>query len=633
MRRSLPAVVILLILCQASHLFARSDAWIEVRSPHFVVISNGGAKDVTHLADQFERMRLVFNRAFPTVTVDPAAPIVVIAVKDRKDFQTLEPRAYLAKGSLNIAGLFLRTPDKNYVLLRMDAEGDHPYSIVYHEYTHLLLSHDEEWLPLWLNEGLAQFYENTEIQNKEAELGRPSLGNLELLRQSSLLPLTTIFTVDRNSPYYHEENKGSMFYAESWALTHYLLIKDFQNKSKMLSTYAALVSSHVDSVTAATRAFGDLKELQHNLQNYVAQGSFNFVRMPGTIEVDDAQFKTRTLTLNEADAARADLLAHNEREADARPLLDRILQTDPNNVLANETMGYLAFLHGQLDAAEKWYGQAVRLDSQSYLANYYFAAMAEREQPSDARDAQIEASLHAAIKLNPSFAPSYGELAIFYAKRHRNLDEAHMLSLRAIQLDPSHLGYRLNAATIQMELQNPQNAIAVLQQALKIARNPQESAMVQSEIDAIQRFVASGGHFVEQPRETEENHADESISIDQPPVLRHTPRSSESQDSAPPAEVQGAQATTPRGPQRTATGTIHGVHCTARTVLVFTLEGSSKALQLKSSNYFRVSYSALNFTPTADMDPCKDLEGAKAKVQYFESAAGSGEVTAIEISR
>ena len=37
----------------------------------------------------------------------------------------LEPVAYLAKGQLRLWGLFLRTPDKKYVLMRLDTEGDH----------------------------------------------------------------------------------------------------------------------------------------------------------------------------------------------------------------------------------------------------------------------------------------------------------------------------------------------------------------------------------------------------------------------------------------------------------------------------------------------------------------------------
>ena len=64
----------------------------------------------------------------------------MLAIKDEKDFRALEPEAYLAKGSLKLGGLFLRAPDKNYVLMRLDAQGEHPYAVVYHEYTHLILS-------------------------------------------------------------------------------------------------------------------------------------------------------------------------------------------------------------------------------------------------------------------------------------------------------------------------------------------------------------------------------------------------------------------------------------------------------------------------------------------------------------
>ena len=94
---------------------------------------------------------------FPQAHVDPGTPIVVLAVKDKKDFQSLEPEAYLAKGQLELAGLFLRAPDKNYVLLRLDAQGEHPYATVYHEYPHLLSSRAEAGLPLGLNAGLAEF--------------------------------------------------------------------------------------------------------------------------------------------------------------------------------------------------------------------------------------------------------------------------------------------------------------------------------------------------------------------------------------------------------------------------------------------------------------------------------------------
>src|SRR5271169_5289310 len=102
-----------------------------------------------------------------------------------------------------------------------------------------------------------------------------------LLRQNRPLPLATLLAVDHNSPYYHEENKGSIFYAESWALTHYLTIKDKQDNTDRLTNYVKLVGDNVDSVTAATRAFGDLKILENSLNQYISQQKFLYFRMPG----------------------------------------------------------------------------------------------------------------------------------------------------------------------------------------------------------------------------------------------------------------------------------------------------------------------------------------------------------------
>jgi hypothetical protein len=47
----------------------------------------------------------------------------------------------------------------------------------------------------------------------------------------------------------------------------------------------------------------------------------------------------------------------------------------------------------------------------------------------------------------------------------------------------------------------------------------------------------------------------------------------------------------------------------------------AKTLELHSGNYFKIEYSALNFEPSADLNPCRDLEGRPAKVEYVEAAS------------
>ena len=387
--------------------------------------------------------------------------------------------------------MFLQGQDKNYVLLRLDAQGEHPYAAVYHEYMHFVVRKAADWLPLWLNEGWAQYYENTEIKDKEVGMGEASVGNLMLLRQSRLLPLATLLAVDHNSPYYHEENQGFIFYAESWALTHYLTNKDEQDKTDRLTNYVKLVSDNVDPVTAATRAFGDLKILENSLSQYISQRRFYYFKMRGATDADDAGFQVRPLTRSQADAILADFLVYNQRAKDAHALLDRVLKDEPNNVAAHETMGFLAFCEGNFEEAAKWYEQAVNLDSQSYLAHYYFAVSAMRGSLSSHPSAQIEASLRSAIKLNPSFAPAFDQLASFYRAQHKSLQEASSFNLAAIELDPSDINFRMNRAYLLMEMERPVDAITVLQAAMKLSGKPEQRLLLQNRLQSIQQYEAA----------------------------------------------------------------------------------------------------------------------------------------------
>ena len=601
-----PVLLLLMLTAALSPARDKGETWTEVRSPHFIVVTNSNEKQGRRVADQFERMRSLFHAAFPKLQVDPGSPIIVLAIKDEKDFRALEPPAYLAKGSLKLGGLFLRAPDKNYVLMRLDAEGEHPYSVVYHEYTHLLLSKAADSMPLWMNEGLAEFYENTQIHEKEASIGEPSGENLALLRQNRLLPLATLFTVDDKSPYYHEENKGSIFYAESWALTHYLLIKDRQDKTERLKQYSDFLTQKIDPVTAATRAFGDLKELQSALESYVQRGTFNYVKMITTTEVDDSAFTVQALAAVQWDALRADFLAYNNRTAEARPLLDHVLQEDPNNVSAQETMGYLEFRQGHVEEARKCYAQAVQHDSQNFLAHYYFAAMTMNGSLAATDATQVESSLRTAIKLNPSFAPAYDMLAVFLGMRNRNLDEARMMALTAVSLDPANVGYRVNVANVLMAMGEHQNAVVVLRAAAKLAKTPQESQSVDTILMRAQEYAEDQDHDQEQAR-TQNRQSAPAQAQEQIP------------SSTDPQQLVHRKEFVPGGPHRFVVGVLSSVHCTDPN-LDLTVTSGAKKLTLRTDNYYKIQFTALNFQPSSDLKPCSDLENRPAKVEYVESA-------------
>jgi tetratricopeptide (TPR) repeat protein len=620
-------------LCFLTSAFARDSApaWVQVRSPHFIVMTDSNAKQAAHLADQFERMRAVLHTLFPNAKVDAPAPILVLALKDQKAFKALEPADYLKKGQLNLAGYFQPGPEKNYILLRLDAGQEHSFATVYHEYTHFAFSGAAEWMPLWLNEGIAEFFQNTDIQVKDINLGQPSQDNVLYLRQNRLIPLPVLFAVDHNSPYYHEENKGSVFYAESWALVHYLEITSQQTHQDRIGAYAKLLIQKQDPVSAAAAAFGDLGKLQRDLEMYIRESSFHYFRMPSPPAPDVASFETSAVSATDADARRAEFLAYNGRTADARTLLDAVLKQDPNNAVACETLGYMTLQEHDMDGARKWLTQAVKLDSHSYLAHYYYATMAMND--GGLKDAPaIEASLKTAIQLNPAFAPSYDRLAILYHMQNEHLEDAHMLELQAMELDPSNIFYRINTARLLLALRRDDDALRVLDTARPLAKDPSQTTMIdetahqmnavkEARLEALSVSAQTGSQTAEQ---TTPHAAIASVQkphgkLDIIPNIQLPPHPSVSADA----------------PRHQARGVIHGVRCGAPSVLEFQLQNNGKTTFLYSNNYFNVPFSAANYTPEGEMHPCIELEGKNARITYAEAAdtTAAGEIISVEISR
>jgi Tfp pilus assembly protein PilF len=591
---------------------AAGDPWVEITSAHFTLLTDAGEKEGRRTLDQFERMRWVFHTLFPKANLDPAEPIVVLAAKNQKTFTALEPAAYLTKGQLKIGGYFLHSSYKNYILLRLDAENEHPYASVYHEYTHVQFSAGGDLLPLWLNEGIAEFMQNTDITNQNVRLGQPSVDDILYLRQNRIIPLPVLFKVDSDSPYYHEEQKGSVFYAESWALTHYLVVTDHLNHTRRVDDYVTLTKQGVDPLTAAEQAFGDLKQLETALRTYIQAGQYKeFIMSSAAAPIDESSYKTEALAAAQSDAMRADVLACAGRTGDARVLLDAVLKEDSNNIQAHETMGFLVSRAGNFDEAGKWYGEAVKLGSQDFLAYYYFAIFSMFANRHEA-DPEIESSLQTALRLNPRFAPAYDRLASYYGMNHEKLEDAHRSNVRAIELDPANINFRVNAAGILTEMDRYSDAMTVLKTAAAMAKKPEDAALVQNRMDEINRIQAGRTQFA----------ADASAQVTSTPVM---------------VAAKPKYPTMPVGAaQLTADGVIRGVKCNYPSEIEFRVVGASgKNVSLYDNDFTNIELTAVGLTFSGSVNPCSDFEGKKAQVKYVASSDSSvdGQVVAIELRK
>jgi tetratricopeptide (TPR) repeat protein len=626
------AGILLLALALVGQGWA-TEKWVEVSSPHFRILTDVGRSEGVALASQFEKMRETFSALLRAHPAD-VAPMLVVAVRNGKEFREIEPAAYLGKGKLDLAGYFVWRGPRTYILLRLDGDGPHPYATVYHEYTHYLLRDDYSWMPLWLNEGLAEFYQNTDIHSGEVDLGQPDLNDLMYLRTHSLIPIATLVQITASSPYYHEEQKGTIFYAESWALVHYLIVTDRQHGTQRLGTYERDLQARQDSLTAARNAFGSLHQMDRSLQEYLNHLEYAYFRLKLQTNVDAKSFTTRDVPETEANAIRAGVLVDNHRMSEARAMLKQVLAEDPNSPMGNQMMGYLEMVADNMPAAENWYAGALKLNPDSYEVNYRFAECAMRNADST-EDAKVEASLKKAMALNPRFAAAYDLLAQFYDIHQVHEHTAHMLEAQAISMEPDNVQYRLDAAAGLANHQDFANALRVLNAARHVARNHAAMAMIEEEtarIEANQAMVARAqseeaamrreqaamgsarAQYTGQTGNT--SGGTKQVSGPMPPTVMSR------EGSAPVVSLVEKAPQFPAGPptgaKHTVAGVVTQVNCYYPTMLVLTLDTGGQTLTLYRDNYYHVTYSAVGVTVKGALNPCTDLVGKHARIAYAE---------------
>ena len=91
------------------------------------------------------------------------------------------------------------------------------------------------------------------------------------------------------------------------------------------------------------------------------------------------------------------------------------------------------------------------------------------------------------------------------------------------------------------------------------------------------------------------------------------------------------------GPKHVVLGTIRAVECALPSYLEFHVEvaGKPQPVAVYTHDRYNLDLSALGFAPPPEMNPCLDLEGRKARVQYAESTDKTidGQILLIELRK
>jgi len=171
----------------------RNDVvWREFRSEHFVVCSDADGKDVRESMADFETTyRALMALLFHEETKVPE-PMQVVLFAHLADLRKFVPLAAVAAFSPSQPG----DPESAPTILVETSLSEDARPTFVHELTHAFVDRWFGRVPIWLNEGLAQYFESMRIEKGRIVLGEPAASTGFGLQATQMPGLTALITAD-----------------------------------------------------------------------------------------------------------------------------------------------------------------------------------------------------------------------------------------------------------------------------------------------------------------------------------------------------------------------------------------------------------------------------------------------------
>jgi tetratricopeptide (TPR) repeat protein len=440
--------------------------WTVIHSESMTVMGDQSANTLRDVALELEQFRAILGRLSSNGQPAPAAPTLVYVFGTRKAFEPFLP---LHNGKpAQVGGYFQRNVDTNTIALSTEGFADDA-AVVFHEYSHLLVGTAVRSIPVWLNEGLAEYFSTFRLKSggKGANIGLAIARHVQLLRQR-FIPLSQLLAVDQSSELYNEGERRSIFYAESWALTHYLMT-ELPNGPALINQYASAIAGGAAPEQAFAATFGLAPAaFEPKLRDYLRGLTFK----AWVYTFDERLQKTapipeQILTPAEAEAWLGDLQLRIQRTGEAARRIESAAAAAPDNAAAQLMLARLRLSQDRDEEAWPPLEKALGLAPEDFAIQYRagVASLQYLERAPAAKQTDLERQAHDALakaaELQSNSPDTFAWLA-YASLRQRAWDDAARAIARAIGLAPGRVEFRIRQADIMILRGSPNVARPML---------------------------------------------------------------------------------------------------------------------------------------------------------------------------
>ncbi len=488
--------LLVLFLLSFSLQVEAKDKWLNLQSKNFNVISNADEEGTRELLLKLEQFRFAFSKIFKSQNT---TLITVMVFKSDGAFKPFKP-LYNGKPA-NVSGYFQRTPDEDIIALNIDSRSEeYPLKVIFHEYVHYLTSRTPRRWPIWLTEGIAELYSTFMVRKQQVMLGAPISNHVFYLREQKMIPLKDLFSVTHDSPIYNERDKQGVFYAQSWALTHYLTFGDKLARQPQMSQYVRLINEGLNPEEAFSQSFKfDMATVEKSLREYVGRNAYTVINLTLESVEGEKEVTSRLLSDAEVQYYLGNLLLRTRRLDEGEEFFKQAIALDASLAAPYEGMGFAAIRKNQYGESKNYFKQAVERGSKNYLTHFYYAQELYNESLTGTiRETQSEAyktvvqALKTSISLMPTYAYSHALLAHLYMRDEGRLNLGVQEMRTALQLEPQQHEFRYTLAQMQMQALDFAGARKTLEPLLSLddAQRKKSAQHLITVIDEQEKFMA-----------------------------------------------------------------------------------------------------------------------------------------------